>query len=162
MRASLHKATPHADLLKTIAGQMGLQVSADQLALAGSGSTPGPTALYGFAHAEMDVLCRSLGLEWSIQNGRLLLLREDAATAETAVVLTPATGLIGTPQRNAKEPGKKRTIDVQSRLQPALKPGRLVKLESQTLSGLLRCRTVEMLGDTHGSDWTSSCECTEV
>lgn len=162
MRSSLHKATKHADLLKTIAGQMGLQVSAEHLALAGSGATPGPTTLYGPAHAEMDVLCRTLGLEWSIQRGRLLLVPEGTATTETAVLLTPETGLVGAPQRQAQEQGKKRTVQVKSRLQPALKPGRLIELKSQTLSGLLRCSKVETVGDTHGTDWDSTCECTEA
>lgn len=162
MRLGLHKATKHRELLKAIASEMGLQVSAEQLDLVGAGATPGPVALYGFAHAEMDVLCRSLGLEWSIQRGRLQLLPLDGATTETAVVLSPETGLIGTPQRQAKEAGKRRVIEVQSCLQPALKPGRLVQLTSQTLSGLLRCRTVEVVGDTHGADWTSTCECTEA
>lgn len=162
MRQSLHKATKHRDIIKKIADQMGLQVSAEQLALAGTGTTPGPTTLYGYAHAEMDVLCRTLGLEWSIQRGRLLLLPEGTATTETAVLLTPETGLVGAPQRQAEERGKKRTVQVKSRLQPALKPGRLIELKSQTLSGLLRCSKVEMTGDTHGGDWDSTCECTEA
>lgn len=162
VRKSLHSATKHRDLVKTLAEQMGLQVSAEQLALAGTGATAGPTTMYGFAHAEMDVLCRTLGLEWSIQRGRLMLVPEGTATTETAVLLTPETGLVGAPERQAQEKGKKRIVQVVSKLQPTLKPGRLIDLRSETLSGLLRCSKVEMVGDTHGSEWDCSCECTEA
>ena len=173
MRTALQKPTSHKDLLKSIAASMGLQVSAAQLDLAGTGQTPGPVALYGFAHAEMDTLCRSLDLEWSMQAGRLLLLKTGTATTETAVFLSPETGLQGAPESTAddasnfKETKKKkkhphRTIKLEARLQPLLKPGRLVQLESQTLSGLLRCSKVDIVGDTHGSDWNSNCECIEV
>lgn len=162
VRKSLHQATKHRELVKMLADQMGLQVSNAQLDLAGSGATNGPTTMYGFAHAEMDVLCRSLGLEWSIQRGRLVLVREGTATAETAVLLTPETGLVGTPQRQAQENGKKRIVQVVSKLQPTIKPGRLIELRSQTLSGLLRCSKVETVGDTHGAEWDCSCECTEA
>jgi len=171
MRSVLQKSTPHRDVLKTVAAAMGLQVSPSQLALV-EGQTAGPVTLYGFAHDEMDILCRSLGLEWSMQAGRLLLLKADTATAETAVYLSPESGLQGAPECTADEAGnfkdvkkkKKthRTIKLQSRLQPLLKPGRLVELKSQTLSGLLRCSKVELVGDTHGSDWNSNCECLEV
>ncbi|HCA9741446.1 TPA: hypothetical protein MYK25_000821 [Klebsiella pneumoniae] len=62
----------------------------------------------GFAHNgrardAMDRVCNFLGLEWSAQDGELQIIKKGGVYAETAVVLTKDTGMIGYPRREAKQ-----------------------------------------------------------
>lgn len=109
-----------------------------------------------------DQVVKSLGFEWSIQDGRVQVLQEGGSTTEQVIHLSPDSGLIGSPQHgtgDGKVPQKNAaTIKFKSLLQPGLKPGRLVSLQSKGVTGVLRIVKVEHRGDTFGGDWVSEVE----
>ncbi len=100
----------------------------------------------GLASRILDNIVEKQGLEWSIQDGELQIIAPDSSDHE-AIVLTPQTGLIGSPVR--RENG----IEFRALLQPKIKPGRAVKIESRNLNGLFRIRQAQFKGDTHGTPW---------
>ncbi|QKJ86689.1 hypothetical protein PMPD1_1739 [Paramixta manurensis] len=59
-------------------------------------------AYNGRARDAMDRVCDFLDLEWSAQDGELQIIRKGGVYAETAVVLSKDTGLIGYPRREAE------------------------------------------------------------
>jgi hypothetical protein len=84
-----------------------------------------------------------------------------------AVVVTSETGLIGSPgrlksdkQNTAKETGD--GVEFQCLLNPKIKPGRLIKLESIGIKGTFKTVKVTHEGDNQGGSWLSKVEAFEV
>lgn len=109
-------------------------------------------ALTGPARAALDTLCRSRGLRWSIQDGVLQVLPYREALDTTAVVVSPSTGLIGSPQ--ATETGLKLNM----LLLGGVNPGRVLQLDTRAFKGLYIAEKVEHQGDSHGGDWYTTIE----
>lgn len=118
---------------------------------------------HGRAAAELDHLFASHGLEWSIQDGRLMVLAPNEASKEAAVELSPETGLVGSPElgTSEKEQGAG-IVKVRSLLQPRIRPGIRLVVDSEAVKGTLRVRAVDHMGDTHGGDWYSVAEAVPV
>jgi len=110
-------------------------------------------SLTGLSRTHMDDLTKRYGLEWSIQDGGIQVLEKNKSTKETAIVLNSNSGLVGVPKK--KEDG---SVDLVSLLQPQIRPGRTIRIESLFLSGDYVCRKVTHSGDTHGQDWYSQIE----
>lgn len=106
--------------------------------------------LSGKAEQVFDKVVKSMGYSWSVQDGQLQLLEPVEVVGQDAVLLTPGTGLIGTP-----EAGEKGYVKARSLLQPELLPGRKVKIESknQDVNGFFRAEKCTFIGDTWGKDW---------
>jgi hypothetical protein len=98
--------------------------------------------LNGSVKDSLDVLVKTVGADWSIQDGELQVLLPTATTGEEAVVISPDTGLIGSPVRT------KDGIEVVSLLQPTLRPGRRFQLTSRDFKGIYRAKYVEHTGDS--------------
>lgn len=111
---------------------------------------PGGTVVHGRVERALHHLLRSVGLEWSIQDGVLQVLPRGGALTRTAVLLSPDTGLIETP-----EVGLNRVVTCKALLQPDLVPGAQVRLESEIVTGYYRVESTEYAGDTRGGDWTA-------
>lgn len=112
--------------------------------------------LSGPSRTHMDQLTAKGGLEWSIQDGAIQVLKKNSPTNEEAVVLSPQSGLIGVPQK--KDEG----IELTSLLQTKIKPGRIIQVSSKFISGTFRCTRVTHKGDTHDKDWVSVVEALPV
>jgi hypothetical protein len=108
--------------------------------------------LSGSVRDHLDMLTAKQDLEWSIQDGALQITPRDVPTLDTAVLLTPSTGLIGTPRK------KDKGLEIVSLLQPGIRPGRLIAVESDFIKGVFRCLRVVHQGDTHGKEWYSTVE----
>lgn len=114
-------------------------------------------AMHGQASGQLDVLLRSLGLAWSVQDGALQVLSARESLPGTAVLLEPESGLVGTPEAGSPDAkGAPPVAKVKSLLQPRIRPGSRVDLRSAGLRGLFRAQRVEHAGDTAGGDWYSS------
>lgn len=101
----------------------------------------------GLVSKILDDLIGKQGLEWNVQNGELQIIAPDSSDDE-AIVLTPETGLIGSPVR--RETG----IEFRALLQPKIKPGRVVEITSRNFKkALFRIRQAQFKGDTHGTPW---------
>jgi len=163
---SFAAGTDPRDILDAIAADMALtvrdvpDVTAEQYATGWQFAGPAKDAL--------DLVCDRLGLEWSIQNDELQFVIDGETTGTEAILLSPTTGLIGSPRRNqdrngiATAEGPPPGLIVECLLEPRLEPGGRVKIESAEYSGIYRIVTVEHKGDTHGKDWTSRAEVEEV
>lgn len=102
----------------------------------------------GSAFREMNAICKSLNLTWSIQNNALQILPLGVALAGQAIVVSPNTGMIGSP--TVDNDG---VLHVKTLLIPDLFPGRKLVLESERLKGQYRVESCSYSGDTSGGDW---------
>lgn len=113
----------------------------------------GGFAAAGKTATQLTELLDPLGLGWSIQEGQLQILGEKDTTSAQPIVLSPESGLIGSP-----ELGDQGVVKVKSLLQPGIRPGRRIELDAESLQGLFRVERVTHSGDTHGADWYSEAE----
>lgn len=116
----------------------------------GPGYTLG-TVVTGRAFQELERIARSCGIEWSVQDGVMQFLVKDKALAGTAVLLTPQTGLEGSPSFDHKG-----NLHVDSRIIPNLFPGRKVQLADKTT---WRVEKAHYQGQTKGQHWTIHMQC---
>lgn len=177
-RAYINKSfaagTPRWIAVQAIAEALGIPLPKSQVELV-SGVYDGGAVLTGLASQHLDVLCSTLDLEWSIQDGALQLLRVGASNMEPVIVLSPETGLLDIPgdvedavprwhgnkkKKLAQQSSgliKHRTSRITriSLLNPGLRIGRRVRLKSADLNGDFRILEVQHAGDTRGEDWKS-------
>lgn len=158
-----------ADLLSRLASDMAGVNFADALSklrtgdLAGMATTfAGGYAAHGSSVREVDRVVKAMGLEWSIQDGHLQILRRGATSDEGAIVLSASTGLIGSPDhsspRGHDDPLAPSNLKAKALLMPGLRPNREVRFETAQRRGRYRVVEVEHHGDTHGQDWHSTIE----
>lgn len=112
-------------------------------------------ALRGLCRNHMDTLTQPNGLEWSIQDDALQVIPVGGTTSENPILLNKDTGLIGSPKK-----GEKGKIEFTSLIQPGLKPGRKVQIQSDVLSGFFKIRKVIHDGDSQRGTFLSKCEAT--
>jgi hypothetical protein len=166
---SFKAGTTVAAVVSKVAGALGLDTSA-AVALVREKVreqfTQGFTA-HGRASDELDRLLTGRGLEWSIQDGRLQVTEVGKPAPGTAILLSASTGLIGSPaygspeKKDGENPStakKKHVLKVKSLLQPGIRPGARVQLDSLSVKGLFRVEAVTHTGDTHGGDWQSEAD----
>ena len=106
------------------------------------------TVFHGQAARQMTSACRSAGLTWSIQDGKLQFLGLREALKGEAILLTPETGLVDSPTVDPKGVLKARML-----MAPDVFPGRLLVLKSAQLEGQYRIEKTTHTGDTAGNDW---------
>ncbi len=106
------------------------------------------TVIYGPAARQMTHVCRSAGLTWSVQDGKLQFLQLRQALPGEAILLRSDTGLLDSPTLDPKGVLKARML-----LAPDVAPGRLLVLESKRLQGQFRIEKTKHVGDTSGTDW---------
>lgn len=92
----------------------------------------------------METFARSLNFDWFFDDdGDLVVVTKNTSTdPDNAVLLSPTTGLIGSPERTVKG------ISATALLNPAIKPKRYVNIESQAVNGWFLVQKTEMIGDT--------------
>lgn len=116
----------------------------------------------GRAADELHRLLAGRGLAFSIQHGKVQVLQTGQATSDVAILLTPDTGLIGSPEHGTPDPSlpqtNQHTLKFRCLIQPTLNPGGLVQIQSNAAQGLLRVLSIDASGDTHGGEWTMACE----
>lgn len=106
------------------------------------------------ASSALQRVCADAKCRVSIQDCALEVLLTSEAVSDQAVALTPATGLIGTPERVTVRDKDGRVtghhLRGQALLMADLAPGRLAKIVSQSESGTVLLTRVDHVGDTHG------------
>lgn len=143
----------------------------------GLGATlPHTLTLSGNAAQGLTRLTASMGLTWSVQRGQLTLAKKGQPLNLEAILLTPSTGLIGSPEASidasvslgsaqqfaanavnkvAKPPKPKDTsiIKLKSLLIPGLVAGRKITLQSEEFNGGYYITEIEYVGQSWGQDW---------
>lgn len=159
--------TTVSQALKAVSTSMGLQMPTD---IAGNGlltqfqsQFQTGTVLSGPARDEMTRLLAPYGCHWSIQKGRLVILRDADVTPGVAILVNSATGLVGSPdigvpERSGTKKSNQVTVKGKMALYPGMVPGGQIKIESREVNGFYRLSKVKHDLNTHGDDWFSSFE----
>jgi hypothetical protein len=116
-------------------------------------------ALMGNAAKRMTDLCRSAGLEWSIQDGNLQILDIGGyLSTEKAIELAVSpgrnTGLVGSPSVDSQG-----AVSATALIIPGLVPGVLVDFDTLFVSGGYRVEKVRYQGSTRERDWYAHFDC---
>ncbi len=151
------------DVMTHVAESMGVGIG-DALSKIQSGDIKGGwssfvsgTTVTGTAIDEMNRLTRSAGMEWFVKDNVLRVRNKGEPSPELAIVLTPTTGLIGSP-----EPGENGAIVAKGLIQPGYAPGRKIRIENASVDGDYLIRRVQYTGDTHGGEWYGDIEATPL
>lgn len=157
---SFARGTRHGDILRSIVAQCGFGIGNAGPYLDGiKGQAVNGYSYSGPARQALTDILSANGLTWSVQGNALQVLPAAGYLATSAVLLTPESGLVGSPEWGSPESkSKRRRLKVKSLLQAQLVPGGRVRLESQIASGVFSVYEVEHSGDTSGSDWHSAME----
>jgi len=107
---------------------------------------------------EVNKLLAEVGAFLSIQDEKAQIIFNNSSTKDDIVLLSPSTGLIGSPTDKGSEEG----IEFKCLLIPLIKPGAVVRIQSKTINNdFYRIDNVIYKGDTHGNDWFCKCEATK-
>lgn len=152
VKRSYKSGVSKSTVLQDIAKSMGLRVPtslADARELLEQYATG--VTLQGPSRAEMDRLLKSSGMSWSVQDGKLQVLRSTDVRSDRAFVVSQDTGMIGSPEYGApKKPGESPVLSVRMLLAPEVFPGGRILLQSKnkSINGTFRVERVVHTGDT--------------
>jgi len=140
-------------------------VAAAAIKLRQSGSAtllPSRAVFSGSTSETLTNFCRSAGLEWSVQDGAVQILQSGKALDGKALHLTggkvghpgtPGTGLIESPSIDPLG-----VLTIKFLIQPGVKIGSLLVVDSQTIQGNYRIVKAVWDGDTHAQPWYITAE----
>jgi len=158
------KGTPVATVISEVAKAMKIGVGNSALKLANSAvfrkrfsTFTRSVTVAGRASEILNRYIKSIGYNWSIQDGQLQVLGLEDTLLDAAVTLTPDTGLIASPEQ-----GEKGMITGTSLLQGDIKPGRRLNILSKTVNGQYRVEKATHAGDTWGNEWYTHFEGTPL
>lgn len=117
--------------------------------------------LEGSAAEELSRLLAPYGYGWSVQNGKLQILRNDQTREEQAWLVDTERGLIGDPSWDAMKFGKKRKppkLSFRTLLFPELIPGGRVELDHRDVHGIYRMLEVKHDLDSDAQNWYTDVE----
>lgn len=116
-------------------------------------------SIQGPARDELTRLLAPFGYTWSIQDGKIQILKDADPRPGVALLISKDTGLIGTPEYAAPENIKKPpTLTIRHLLYRSVTPGGLVRVKSKGTDGVFKVQRVKHHGDTHGDEWTTEIE----
>lgn len=151
--AAYDGVTTAQEVLADVASSMALGLYIDpELALPPSADGP---FFMGSAREALDQVLAG-GASWSIQDGQLTILARGSKLPEQAVVLSPASGLIGSPE--VTDEG----LRVRSLLMPMIRPGRIVAIDSARHNGFYRVEKVTHSGASRGDNFFTDMEVTKT
>lgn len=96
------------------------------------------------------------GFDWSIQGGAIYVYPVGFPAVPVGVLISQATGLIGTPSNGS---GGDNIMRFKSLINWRIFPGAVIIMDSKAVKGSFIVRNAKFEGDTHGSKWEVSCEC---
>jgi len=157
---SYRAGTSSLEVMRDVAGSMGLKIpsNASEAVELTKQFVSGKTA-FGSSSLEFDRLAKSAGHSWSVQNGKLQMLKGDNVVSRQQFTISEDTGMIGSPEygapKSAKEPP---VLTVRMLLHPGIVPGSRARIQSRDVNGDFRIEKVSHSGDTHGQEWTTTIE----
>ena len=116
--------------------------------------------LHGPAEKQLTNLLTPYGYNWSIQNNRLVILKQSDTQPGDAIVVDENTGLIGSPETGAPTKDQKIPVTtIKMLLNDRVLPGTKIQLTSRDHNKvLMKVVKLTMTGDTHGGDFQSTVE----
>lgn len=143
---------------------------------------PRGKVIYGMSRDELRKIAKNTQTQWSIQDGKLVLVPETGYLPGDVPVLTAATGLVGLPEQTQNG------IRLKILLNPNIKIGQAVKLDNESIQrfrfnlslgqaaenlraeqsnrinadGLYYVMIADHQGDTRGNVWHSELTCLAI
>lgn len=111
---------------------------------------------HGPASKELTRLLKTLGFQFSVQDGQIQVLQPDLANKDAIYLLTPDTGLLDSPQHGAPDRigQKSMTLKAKTLLLPELRCGRRVQIRTGSIKGAIYViGKVKYIGDSAGEPW---------
>ena len=148
------QGTPYAIIFAALAATFSLPMipSPAATAILSTKLTTTGYSAYGMTRAILDKLTEGLGLEWSIQDGNLLVTERGGSLLTSLVILEEDTGLVGVPKKTTKG------VEFTSLLNPKIVVKSKVSVISKFVTGIFVANKVTHEGDTHGSKWETQVE----
>lgn len=157
---SYKPGTPVKSILRDVARSLNLGLPRDleiDPALQQALST-GET-VFGWSADELTRLLAPYGYSWSMQNGTLQVLRDDAALPNRERAIGPHTGMVDSPEHGVPDKkGNPPSVTVRHLLYPEVTPGERVRLFSLGTERSYKVVRVGHVLDTDGEDWTTEIE----
>lgn len=158
LNASFPKGSTGTQAIQAILAAMGcgqgnLQSAPIQQALTGSTIYARGVLLRGNAMDHLRDLCASLGLEVSIQGGQAQFLTVGQPLGGQAYSLSSDSGMVDTPSVDTKG-----VLTTKARIVPGLVCGGPIVMNAESVQGLFRITSLELVGDTHGDEWEARIE----
>jgi len=152
---SLPAGTTVMTAITTLAAQMRVGIG-NAPAIASAGTLVGGAGqaflngivMSGSAAKQMNRLCKSAGLEWSVQNDALQLTLKGVPLPTTAVLLNELSGMVGKPTITNEG-----ILNVRSLLNKDIIPGGLISITSLQVTGLFRAEKCTYTGNSIGQEW---------
>lgn len=172
VNTSFSTSVPLQIAVQRMASAMGLIVLPTSIPLLAGKAVRKGSVHVGQGHDALSKLLTPWSLRWCIQDNGIVILPVDGATNQSAIVLSPETGLVGSPEPMTDKPARplKKTGQLQTKtgkrmrltslLQPGLNPGRTLVLQSTPYVGIYRVDSVIHRGDSRGQDWYTIVETT--
>lgn len=120
----------------------------------------------------LDNVAGKIGVEWSIQDGKLIIRKKGSADSNKAAVLSPDTGLIGSPVRVDKKqpkdaattPDNRPRWEFTSLMFPGILPGNRIEVSGvrDFSNGVFKVEQITHSGDTHGTEWNSKIQAVAI
>lgn len=166
VRQSYVSGAPLSVVVGNLVSAMGLTLGAGASSQLAGKSTRGAVAHVGYAADKLQQSLLPFGLQYTLNDGTVQIIPTDGTTAEQAILLSPDTGLVGSPEpMSDKKPAagaNVKRLRLTSLLQPGFMPGRRVALQGVQYAGVYRVDRLIHKGDSHGQDWYSVAECSLV
>lgn len=151
-------------------------ITAGFIADLGAAKMPRGKPLFGMVRDQLRAICQATNTSWSIQSGKLQIVKNNEAVPGNAVVLNSRTGLVGMPTQTLDG------IEFRCLLNPQIRPGTLVQIDQASIQqfalspsyplqaqqylvpnieadGFYRVIKVDHTGDTRGNDFYTSGIC---
>ena len=102
----------------------------------------------------LDNICKSLGLEWSVQNGAVTIFSKDTGENNQDIVLDENSGLIGSPSVDNNG-----FLEFKSLILKGMHPGACVQIKSKNTNGRYRLESCEWEGGNQAGhrEWYIKC-----
>lgn len=141
------------DMVNTLKGALG--VGSGEQREVPSKTIPNGRVFSGPTRNHLSEVLENEEMDWSIQDGNLVILPKGASSGVPAILLSPSTGLVGIPEQ--KDVG----IEFKALLNPKIKPFQNVVILSKFVNGTYRCLKVAHQGDTFSGQWETQVEAGE-
>lgn len=164
VNATLSAGSTHGDQINKATGAMSSgNVSKGSVEGIGGNKLARGKVMYGLSRKYIRQVAASNQMIWSIQDGKMQMVKVDGLLPGQGVLLNSKTGLIGTPEKS--DDG----IKAKCLLNPMMRVSGLVKIDEASVAGSgcgsdgeYKLLSVEHNGDTHGQDWYSDIVCVGV
>jgi hypothetical protein len=123
-------STPKDHLEQILRSMASRGISMGEAPELSTGRLPRGKVFYGMTRDFLDIFGRTQDVSWSIQDGKLTLIPNNAYLPGESVVVTSATGMVGLPEQTQNG------ISVRTLLNPGIRVGKRLKIDNASIQRL--------------------------